>query len=47
MQPFRFDIHPQGSELSAEMAASLLGSDRRTRLEAAALAICATAWCAA
>lgn len=47
MQPFRSDVHAKGAELFAEMDGDLLRNDRRTRLEAAALAICATAWCAA
>lgn len=47
MQPFRSDVHAKGAELFAEMDGDLLRNDRRTRLEAAVLAIGATAWCAA
>lgn len=47
MQPFRSDVHPKGAELFAELDGNLLGNYRRTRREAAALAIGAAAWRAA
>lgn len=47
MQPFRFDIHPQGVDRFAEMVAELSSGELHTFLEAEALAIGAASWCAA
>ena len=47
MQPFRFDIHPHGVDRSVEIVAELLSGEPHTLLEAEALAIGATARCAA